>query len=132
MPYYAIINLRTVLRLVLILTSRSYGSISIVCIVVHEVLQSFIIQALLCFFIVLCLNFCVSSAGCSASISFFSASKGTHCSCHHTFYSTLEKYGNAIIVHDHALTLRDANFQGAGQRWSYVIIGKLEWGCRIY
>ena len=31
MPYFAIINLRTVLRLVSILASRAYGSISIVC-----------------------------------------------------------------------------------------------------
>ena len=31
MPYFATINLRTVLRLVSILASRAYGSISIVC-----------------------------------------------------------------------------------------------------
>ena len=39
----------------------------------------------------------------------------------------MSTYGNAsiaVIVRLHA----DANFPGGGQRWSHVILGKLEWG----
>ena len=68
------------------------------------------------------------SAGCLASRSIF------FCWWKFTFYPKPEtsKYGNpSIAVIVRVLTPGDANFPGEGQRWSHVILEKLEWGCRI-
>ena len=73
------------------------------------------------------------SAGCSGSRVPFFVSKSTHCSWYHTIYPKLEKLrynvSIAVTVYVCALTLKDAKLPDGGQRWSHVIIEKLEWGC---